>query len=107
MVRSRTRERIERNALLTESKAPHLNEVLRDFRHPLLAFVDREVRPVDELLVNLSARPLDAARTRERKGGEGYLLECLGVVIRELDALPHVRGRVRTLDGLHVEVEDT
>lgn len=46
----------EADVLLPQLHTPHFDEVLRDLRHPLLAFVDREVRPVDELSVDLHKR---------------------------------------------------
>ena len=46
----------KRCALLPELHPPHLDEVLRDLGHPLLALVDREARPVNEFLVNLVKR---------------------------------------------------
>lgn len=41
------------DALLFQFHAAHLYEILRDFSYALFAFVDREVWPVDQLLVNL------------------------------------------------------
>ena len=38
---------------MPEGETAHFDEVLSDLRDALLAFVDRDVGPVDELLVNL------------------------------------------------------
>ena len=44
------------DVLLAKLKPAHFDEVLRDLRNTLLALVDREARPVNELLVNLVKR---------------------------------------------------
>ena len=44
------------DVLLSELKPAHFDEVLCDLRNTLLALVDREARPVNELLVNLVKR---------------------------------------------------
>lgn len=62
-----------------------LDEVLRDLGNALLALVDLPARPVDQVLVDL--------------------LERFRVVVRQSDLLPHVLGRMCSLDRLHVEVE--
>lgn len=62
----------------------HANLHLRQAGESLLALVDQELGPVDESLVDL--------------------LQGLGVVIRQLDALPHLGRQMRSLDSLHVEV---
>lgn len=51
----------------------------------LLALVDQELWPVDQALVDL--------------------LKGLGVVLRQLYALPELGWHVCALDGLHVEIE--
>ena len=43
----------EGDALLPESETAHFDEVLGDLRDALLAFVDRKIGPMNELLVNL------------------------------------------------------
>lgn len=75
------------DSLLGHAQTPHLDQVLRNLGETLLALVGDEVGPVDELLVDL--------------------LKGLGVVVGKLDALPEVGGRVRTLDRLDVEIENT
>lgn len=55
------------DALLPQLHAPHFDEVLRDLRHPLLAFVDHKVRPVDELGVDLHERTEPRSATHTRK----------------------------------------
>jgi hypothetical protein len=58
------REEAERqdgsNALLPEPKSSHLDKVLRDLSHTLLAFMNHEVRPVYQFRVNLPVRDEDA-----------------------------------------------
>lgn len=44
---------LEPNILLSEFHAPHLDEILGDFGYPLLAFMDRKIRPIDQLFVDL------------------------------------------------------
>jgi hypothetical protein len=44
----------EEDALLLSSELPHLDEVLSDLGDPLLALVNGEVWPIDELLFDLS-----------------------------------------------------
>ena len=63
---------------------PQLDEVLCDLGDALLAFMDREVRPILELLVDL--------------------LERGRIVGGQLDFLPKVLGRVGALDRFHVQV---
>jgi hypothetical protein len=62
----------------------HADEILRDFREALLALVDGELGPVDELLVDLGERRF--------------------VVAAELHLLPQVARRVRALDRLHEKI---
>jgi len=45
--------RPKKNELLPQFYASHFDEVLGDLGHALLAFVNREIRPVQELLVDL------------------------------------------------------
>lgn len=66
-----------------ELQFAHSDQILCDLCEALLALVSQKVRPILEMLVDL--------------------LERLGVVLREFDALPHVLRCVGTLDGLHVE----
>ena len=45
--------KVKRNELLPQFYTSHFDEVLCDLGHTLLTFVDREIRPVHELLVDL------------------------------------------------------
>lgn len=45
----------------------------------------QELRPVNETLIDL--------------------LKCFGVILRQFNALPQLRGHVRSLDGFHIEVQ--
>jgi hypothetical protein len=41
---------------LPQFQPPHLDEVLGDFRDPLFALVNGEIRPVNQLFVDLKKR---------------------------------------------------
>lgn len=45
--------RIVRDVLFAQLQPPHFDEILRYFRYALLAFVDREVGPMNEFIVDL------------------------------------------------------
>jgi hypothetical protein len=45
---------MQRHALLAQFEAAHFDEVLCDFGYALLAFMDREIRPVYQFSVNLA-----------------------------------------------------
>jgi len=47
------RKKMDRYALRVELRAAHSDEVLRDLGHALLALVDREIRPINQLFVDL------------------------------------------------------
>ena len=75
------------DVLLPELHPPHLDEILRNLRHSLLAFVNGKVRPMDQFLVNL--------------------LEGFGVVVGQFYALPHVLWRMRSFNRLNIQVQNT
>lgn len=79
----------------------HLDEVLGDLRYTLLALVNGEIRPVQQLFFNLHKRK-DKGKGRkeanqksigdrrdERKKGTN-LLESLSVIVTKLHSLPHL-----------------
>jgi len=51
------------HSLLRQAEPPHLDQILRDLRDPLLALVRDKVRPVDQLLVNLPTVSLPSSTT--------------------------------------------
>ena len=69
-----------------ERDLAHANEVLSDAQQSLLAFVPYELRPVDEMFVDL----FDGALGR----------------LCQFDLLPATIGEVRTLGHFHVEIAD-
>ena len=73
-----------RNERFPRPQFPQLDEVLSDLGDALLAFMDREIRPILELLVDL--------------------LERGRIVGGQLDFLPEMLGRVGALDRFHVQV---
>jgi len=51
------------HSLLRQAEPPHLDQILRDLRDPLLALVRDKVRPVGQLLVNLPTVSLPSSTT--------------------------------------------
>lgn len=93
----------QRNALLPQLYASHFDEVLRDLGHALLTFVDREIRPVREFLVDLEC--VSAWwRACKATGRSAHLLECFRVIFGKRDLLPHLGGCMCAFDRLDVEV---
>lgn len=66
----------DKSVLLPEFEAAHLDEVLRNLGDALLALVDREVGPVDQLFVDLRVRrqfnrPFNVLGANEKRGRGG------------------------------------
>lgn len=95
----------------------HLDEVLGNLGDSLLALVDGKVRPVLKLLVDLQNEGTGTESESESRSSSDsirkefaettHLLDGLGVVVGQLDLLPHLCWRVSPLNRLDVEVGDT
>lgn len=90
----------------------HPHEVLRNLGETLLALVQEELGPVDEVLVDLyqgrgirtsSASVVCRDQSRDPRIWT-HLVERFCVVARQLDSLPHLARKMCPLDRLHVEV---
>lgn len=67
---------------MAQAESSHFDKILRDLGYSLFALVNREIWPVDKFLVDL--------------------LECFGVVVRELDFLPHTGWCMRPFDRFDI-----
>lgn len=96
----------EGSVLLPQFEAAHFDEVLGDFGYSLLALVYHEARPVEQLFVDLGFSR-GQALANEGIAMLTHLLESFGVVIRQLNLLPHVLRCVRSFNGLDIQVQNT